>query len=296
MLTFTYFLLQYGYYTPLCERVIMTINCEKYLHILENPEYKNKSEIKKLKNDFHIVKKSIEKIIKDKNYKNFVDSITEYDEFIWNKANEPESKSKPITYKKWKIYSSYIEMIWSVVFHNVSEMIKINSKCILTDRVLEGATENGFVYKKDVDGGIGIGGKIHDKEIIFPLCVMEHKSGHFCKTQCTNVNSIMRRFKDTNKKIATISITENHVTIGKTENYGLISDIDILIIERGKCYGKYVRNYNKINHEEMKKLQDTLINYFKKFNDKDFLEINLKKSSKFLIRENLEKENSIFKI
>ena len=209
----------------------LTIRMDLHRKLLD--KYADDTSVQPLIEMWPAVSNAILKVLEDGDYESYICAIRAYDEYIWKKSKEPDG-SNPIAYKKWKIYPSWSELNWAIVYERVRRQLSFETVLIRTDKVLEGATTNGDIFYKDVDGGLAIPGMCNGKKVLFPVVVMEHKGGHFCKTACTGVNAIGRRFHDTNPNVLTVQATENKVTIGLDQSDALIRDIDIFIIDRGK--------------------------------------------------------------
>jgi hypothetical protein len=269
----------------------MIIKAELHRRLLDN--YADNASVIPLIKMWPTVETAIEKVINDGDYDSYVESIREYDEHIWTESKK-EDGSNPIAYKKWKIYPSWSELNWAVVYERVRRQLNFETVLIRTDKVLEGATTAGDVFYKDVDGGLAIKGELNNKEVLFPVVVMEHKGGHFCKTACTGVNAIGRRFHDTNPNVITVQITENNVTVGKDQTDGLINEIDIFIIDRGR--NQYKKDsYWMRNSAEMKIHEEQLVHLLSNAEPKHFLNIKVENVSNKSFRDQLNETNYISK-
>ena len=269
----------------------MIIKAELHRNLLDR--YKGDSSVKPLIDMWPTVEAAIEKVLNDGDYNTYVESIRSYDEHIWTESKKQDG-SNPIAYKKWKIYPSWSELNWAIVYERVRKQLHFETVLIRTDKVLEGATSNGDIFFKDVDGGLAINGTMNNKNVLFPVIVMEHKGGHFCKTACTGVNAIGRRFHDTNPNVITVQITENHVTVGKDQTDGIINEIDHFIIDRGenqvenRCY--WLRNSKEMYQHEKELLSDLAI-----AKPEHFLNIKVEDVSGKSFREQLTESNYIKK-
>lgn len=269
----------------------MIIKAELHRNLLDR--YKGDSSVIPLINMWPTVEAAIEQVIEDGNYDAYVEAIRHYDEHIWTESKK-EDGSNPIAYKKWKIYPSWSELNWAIVYERVRRQLHFETVLIRTDKVLEGVTTNGDVFYKDVDGGLAIKGELNGKTVLFPVVVMEHKGGHFCKTACTGVNAIGRRFHDTNPNVITVQITENHVTVGKDQTDKIINEIDHFIIDRGE---NQVENssYWLRNSKEMYQHEKELLSDLDVAKPKHFLNINVENVSGKSFREQLTESNYIKK-
>lgn len=267
------------------------IKTELHRRLLDN--YADNASVKPLIEMWPSVATAIEQVIEDGNYDAYVEAIRPYDEHIWTESKK-EDGSNPIAYKKWKIYPSWSELNWAIVYERVRRQLQFETVLIRTDKVLEGATTNGDVFYKDVDGGLAIKGELNNKTVLFPVVVMEHKGGHFCKTACTGVNAIGRRFHDTNPNVVTVQITENNVTVGKDQTDGLINEIDIFIVDRGRNQQEKNRYWAR-NALEMQMHEEELIRLLASAEPKHFLNIKIENVSSKSFREQLNETNYISK-
>ena len=269
----------------------MIIKAELHRNLLDR--YKDHPSVKPLIEMWPTVELAIKKVIDDGDYNSFIESIREYDEHIWKESKKADG-SNPIAYKKWKIYPSWSELIWAIVYERIRRQLKFETVLIRTDKVLEGATSAGDVFYKDVDGGLAIKGSINGKNVLFPVVVMEHKGGHFCKTACTGVNAIGRRFHDTNPNIITVQITENQVTVGKDQSDGLINEIDHFIIDRGRNQIENNRYWIR-NSKEMYQHEQEIVSDLSVAKPQHFLNINVENVSGKKFRDQLNESNYIKK-
>ena len=269
----------------------MIIKAELHRKLLDN--YADNASVRPLIKMWADVEAAIEKVIEDGDYESYVNAILAYDKHIWTESKK-EDGSNPIAYKKWKIYPSWSELNWAIVYERVRKQLNFETVLIRTDKVLEGATTAGDVFYKDVDGGLAIRGTLNDKEVLFPVVVMEHKGGHFCKTACTGVNAIGRRFHDTNPNVVTVQITENNVTVGKDQTDGLINEIDIFIVDRGRNQLEKNRYWSR-NSAEMKMHEEQLVRILSSAEPRHFLNIKVENVSSKSFRDQLNETNYISK-
>jgi len=267
------------------------IKTELHRRLLEN--YTDNASVRPLIDMWPTVELAVEKVIEDGDYESYVDAIRPYDEHIWTESKK-EDRSNPVAYKKWKIYPSWSELNWAIVYERVRRQLSFETVLIRTDKVLEGATTAGNIFYKDVDGGLAIKGELNNKQVLFPVVVMEHKGGHFCKTSCTGVNAIGRRFHDTNPNVITVQVTENNVTVGKDQTDGLINAIDIFIVDRGQ--NKVENNrYWKRNAYEMNLHEKELVRVLNRAKPEHFLNIKIENVSSKPLRDQLNESNYISK-
>lgn len=279
-------------YTVKVEKEIkMIIKAELHRKLLDH--YPDNPSVKPLIQMWSDVEDAIKKVINDGDYQTYVKSIEPYDRHIWTESKK-EDGSNPIAYKKWKIYPSWSELNWAIVYERVRNQIPFETVLIRTDKVLEGATTQGSIFYKDVDGGLAIRGVLNGISVLYPVVVMEHKGGHFCKTACTGVNAIGRRFHDTNPNVVTVQITENNITVGKDQTDTLINEIDRFIVDRGR---NQVDNnsYWPRNFKEMQEHELDLVSLLSTAKPDYFTKINIENVSSKSLREQLVETNYISK-
>lgn len=276
--------------------MITNIKSENHRNILDNPRYKDDASVTEARRLFDaFVPSAIDKVLKDGDYHAFVNAIRPYDEFLWTKSKESDGPEHPIAYKKWKIYPSWSELLWAIVYARVGKQVSsMDLELIRTSKVLEGADNRGNNFYKDVDGGLALAGVINDQNVLIPVVVMEHKGGHFCKTACTGVNAIGRRFHDTNKNIITVQITENNISVGKSQSDELINEIDIFIVDRGRNQFN-IDMYAPRNAAEMLKHEKHLIQLLNGANRQHFTNIRYAHASDQTLREQLSHSNYLAK-
>ncbi len=269
----------------------MIIKAELHRNLLNR--YENDPSIKPLIQMWPTVESAIKKVIEDGDYKSYVNAIRAYDEHMWTESKKGDG-SNPIAIKKWKIYPTWSELNWATVYERVRQQLNFETVLIRTDKVLEGATSNRDIFFKDVDGGLAIKGTMHNRCVLFPVVVMEHKGGHFCKTACTGVNAIGRRFHDTNPNVITVQITENYVTVGKDQSDKLINEIDHFIIDRGENQVENNRYWLR-NFEEMYEHEQVLVSDLARAKPSHFVNIKVEHTSNKSLRDQLNESKYIKK-
>lgn len=273
------------------KEIKMIIKAELHRKLLDH--YPNDPSVKPLIKMWPDVERAIEQAVEDGDYQNYVKAIEPYDRHIWTESKKQDG-SNPIAYKKWKIYPSWSELNWAIVYERVRRQIPLETVLIRTDKVLEGATTQGSIFYKDVDGGLAIKGMLNGVDVLFPVVVMEHKGGHFCKTACTGVNAIGRRFHDTNPNVITVQITENNVTVGMDQTDTLINEIDRFIVDRGRNQIENDRYWPR-NFEEMEKHETDLVSVLSNAKSDYFTKIKIENVSSKSLRQQLKETNYISK-
>jgi hypothetical protein len=223
-------------------------------------------------NDHHMVRKALEyidvfedaivNVINDGDWEKYINSILEYDKFLWECHHLHPQKTNPINIIQNKKYSSYRETLLYPLWIRVSKQLNFETIQLINKSVPQTIFEDGSTNYKDVDGGIGIICEFNNEKIILPIVTNEDKSGHFCKTQASNVNGINRKFKQLNSNIITICTTDNQVTIGKNVDGNLLYETNMLVPLRNNNLNHKI--YNSLNHNVLRDVEKILVN---KLND-----------------------------
>jgi len=223
-------------------------------------------------NDHYMVKKALEyidgfevaivNVINDGDWKKYTNAILEYDKFLWESHHLYPQKTNPINIIQNKKYSSYRETLLYPLWVRISKQLTFDTVQLINKSVPQTIFEDGTINYKDVDGGIGIVCELNGYKILLPIVTNEDKSGHFCKTQASNVNGINRKFKQLNPNIITICTTDNQVTIGKNVDGDLLYETNMLVPLRNNNLNHKV--YNKLNYQALNDVEQILV---KKLND-----------------------------
>ena len=188
---------------------------EYHFNILNDPKDNYHPMVQKSITFIDNFEKSIINIIEDGDWEKYINSILEYDKFLWECHHLHPQKTNPINVIQNKKYSSYRETLLYPLWIRISKQLNFETIPLMNKSVSQTIFSDGSMNNKDVDGGLGIICENNNKKIILPVVTNEDKSGHFCKTQASNVNGINSKFKQLNSNIITICTTDNQVTIGK---------------------------------------------------------------------------------
>ena len=242
------------------------------------------------------VESAIVKVVEDGDYKKYVDSITEYDKFIWEVSHEGD-KSNLFAYKKIKVSPSWTEQIWAPVFERIrlslneywnTELILIQNK-----QVVESINKHGPTAYKDVDGGIAVTVTHNGKNYLMPVVVAEMKTGHFCKTACTGVDAIMRRVITMNPNVLGFAVTDNNISVSKdAEVENVFGSGATLIQQRGIGFNNLKNIYPTLNADQLLLVEKICKGYFKTKKLTDFTNVKSKKALGMYLRESIDKTGS----
>lgn len=272
----------------------MQTHKEEYNHIQHHKNRllsnggENHPMIQKCYEYFGIFENAIDQCIQTGNYENYVLSMSEYDEYLW-KCNylEPQ-KSNPINITQNKKYSSYRENLLLPLFIRVKNRLNFETQVALDKSVVQVLFDDSSFADKDVDISLVLPYEVNGIEKFFPVVTCEDKAGQMCKTTAQNVTGINERFKKMNPNILTIVSTDNHVTIGETEDAYLLNGTDILFpIRKHNLKNK---EYQKLNWENFKELEDLLVETLNSRGTESFQKEKYKTKSKSgkIIRESID--------
>lgn len=250
--------------------------------------------VKKAISLYDVVEKAMQQVIKDGDYEAYVKSITEYDKFVWIESHKGD-KANLFSYKKIKVSPTWTEQLWAVVFERVRLALEKNwaskLEIIQNKSVVESVGTKGPNAYKDVDNGVGIL-KTYDSCIaIHPIVVAEMKTGHFCKTACNGVDSIVGRVRKMNANVLAFCITDNNISVGtNVEVEHVWGSGGILIQQRGigANNNKSKNYYPKLEAGQFKLVEELCLNYLLGKKPKDFLDIKANKTSGVYLRERIE--------
>lgn len=230
---------------------------EYHSNILNDPKDINHLMVQKSFEYIEGFEKSIEDVINDGDWEKYIKSILEYDKYLWECHHLHPQKTNPINIIQNKKYSSYRETLLYPLWVRISKQINFKTVELINKSVPQTIFEDGTVNYKDVDGGLAIICKFYGKEILLPIVTNEDKSGHFCKTQASNVNGINRKFKQLNSNIITICTTDNQVTIGKNVDGNLLYETNMLVPLRKNNLNHKI--YNELNYEVFRDVEKILV-------------------------------------
>jgi hypothetical protein len=231
----------------------------------------------------------------DGDHKKYIKGIEAYDKFVWE-ASHKGDKSNLFAYKKIKVSPTWTEQIWAPIFERVKkEMEKhwgVELVLIQNITVVESLGSDGPTAFKDVDGGVGIVKQFpgQKKSVVMPVVVAEDKTGHFCKTACTNVDGIIRRVRGMNSNVLAFGITDNNISVGKTvEVDNAYGSGGVLVQQRGFGFNNNKKiKYPELNSDKFKLVEDMCIKYLKTKKPTDFSDVAPSKTSGVLLRDKID--------
>ncbi len=235
---------------------------EYHFNILNDPKDNDHHMVQKALEYIDVFETAIVNVINDGDWEKYINSILEYDKFLWECHHLHPQKTNPINIIQNKKYSSYRETLLYPLWIRVSKQLNFETIQLINKSVPQTIFEDGSINYKDVDGGIGIICEFNNEKILLPIVTNEDKSGHFCKTQASNVNGINRKFKQLNSNIITICTTDNQVTIGKNVDGNLLYETNMLVPLRNNNLNHKI--YNTLNHNVLRDVEKILVN---KLND-----------------------------
>ena len=229
-------------------------------------------------------------VVKDGDYVKYVKAINAYDAFYWEQAHKGD-QTNIYAYPKIKIGPSWTEQLWAPFFERVRLQIIDHWKhtddnmCLVQNTtVVENVSKGGNIGNKDVDGGIAIKVVKNDKTYRMPVVVAEMKGGHMCKTITTQVDAIVRRFKNMNPHVLAFAITDNQASTGKKVLTDTVFGAGgILIVQRGQNHVQEV--HPKLNPAMFKLVETISVNYLKTKTFANFINVKPKDHSGVFLRE-----------
>jgi hypothetical protein len=231
---------------------------------------------------------AISECIQTGDYQKYVETITEYDQYLWTCNYKEKQKSNPINITQNKKYSSYRENLLYPIFVRVKNRLNFSVEVILDEPVVQVMFSDGSVTFKNVDMGLAVIKTVNGNTFKFPVVTDEDKAGQLCKTTAQNATAINGRFKKMNPSVITLISTDNHVTIGKREDSFLLNGTDILFPIRENNLKNKV--YNKLNWRNFQRLEELLVKTLNQKGSESFDISNYKTSSKSgkIIRESVD--------
>lgn len=263
---------------------------EYHFNILNDPKDNNHHMVQKALEYIDVFETAIVNVINDGDWEKYINSILKYDKFLWECHHLHPQKTNPINIIQNKKYSSYRETLLYPLWIRVSKQLEFETTPLINKSVPQTIFEDGSINYKDVDGGVGIICEFNNEEILLPIVTNEDKSGHFCKTQASNVNGINRKFKQLNSNIITICTTDNQVTIGKNVDGNLLYETNMLVPLRNNNLNHKI--YNSLNHNVLRDVEKILINKLNTMGSESFSCGTYKITSKTnkLIREFIDSQ------
>lgn len=277
------------------------MDTEYHINLVKNPGggYKRTANdldlIKQAEILYPAVRKAMLDVVSDGDYQKYINGITPYDAFYWEQAHKGD-QTNIYAYPKIKIGPSWSEQIWAPVFERVRlQMIDHwkhadNNVCLIQNTtVVENVSKGGNIGNKDVDGGVAFKVVKDGKTYRMPIVVAEMKGGHMCKTITTQVDAIVRRFKNMNPHVLAFAITDNQASTGKKVLTDTVFGAGgILIIQRGRNHVQ--ETHPMLNPAMFKLVENISVNYLKTKTIKNFTDVKPKDHSGIFLRECLDNE------
>jgi hypothetical protein len=232
--------------------------------------------------------------------KEYINCITPYDQFMWEKWHELPQKSNPINIGQNKKYSSWREQKWAPIFELVRDSLSKNelwstTKTIVIQNqpIVETIYSNGYTPFKDVDGGLAIETSINSKKVLIPVLAVEDKGGHACSTCFNGVNAQGLRLHQSFPNAKHIFITDNNVSVGVTKGSEIADHINLVVCERGTNRTK--EKYPALRHERFQQVKDTLIEKLSAMTPEQFTTyIEIESSSSTTLRKSIDKQGILW--
>lgn len=238
---------------------------------------------------------AIDNVINSGNWYEYSQSVQPYDKFLWEKYYNEAQKTNPINTSQNKIFSSFRELLLFPLWFRIKKELPFETEVILNKPIVQTIYNDYTIVSKDVDGGLYVSCEIKGEKMFCPVIVNEDKGGHFCSTTSSNVNSIHRKFKDTNRNIFTVATTDNNITIGKDKDCDYLGYTDLVFSIRGKN-GEVKKKYSPLSHERFQRVEKVFIEKLalKSIEDFKFDKMNIRNKSNRKIREVIDNEGLLF--
>lgn len=230
----------------------------------------------------------------------YINRITPYDKFMWEKFHELPQKSNPININQNKKYSSWREQKWAPIFELVRQELLKNpnwdsTKVVLIQNrpIVETVYSNGYTPYKDVDGGLAIETNINGKKVLIPIIAVEDKGGHACSTCFNGVNAQGLRLHQSFPNAKHVFITDNNVSVGATKGSEIADHINLVVCERGTNRIKEL--YPALNHNRFQEVKDVLVNKLSTSQPDQFTNYNvIESTSTTTLRESIDNRGIIW--
>lgn len=218
------------------------------------------------------------------NVEKYIELITPYDQFMYERAKMKPQKSNPINTLQNKKYSSWREQKWASIFELVrQELVKIpkwkdtNLVVIQNKPIVESVYSNGYTPFKDVDGGLAIEIVINGKLVLIPVIAVEDKGGHACSTCFNSVNAQGLRLHQSFPAAKTVFITDNNISVGSAKGTEIADHINLIVCERGKNSVK--ENYPQLRHDRFSGVKDALVSKLSSMDPNQFTKYRIIESN-----------------
>ena len=230
----------------------------------------------------------------------YINRITPYDKFMWEKWHELPQKSNPINIGQNKKYSSWREQKWAPIFELVKRELLKNPNwdgvklVIIQNRpIVETVYSNGYTPFKDVDGGIAIETIINGKKVLIPVIAVEDKGGHACSNCFNGVNAQGLRLHQSFPNAKHVFITDNNVSVGATKGSEIADHINLVVCERG--LNRVKEKYPALQHSRFQEVKDNLIEKLSSTQPMQFTKYNIIQSnSTKTLRESIDNSGIIW--
>lgn len=230
----------------------------------------------------------------------YINRITPYDKFMWEKFHELPQKSNPININQNKKYSSWREQKWAPIFELVRlELLKNPAwdatKVVLIQNrpIVETVYSNGYTPLKDVDGGLAIETHINGKKVLIPIIAVEDKGGHACSTCFNGVNAQGLRLHQSFPNAKHVFITDNNVSVGATKGSEIADHINLVVCERGE--NRVKEKYPALKYSRFQEVKDTLIDKLSNTTPTQFTTYNvIESNSSKTLRESIDDSGIIW--
>lgn len=231
----------------------------------------------------------------DGDYKAYVLAIRDYDRFVWQASHQGD-KTNLFAYKKIKVSPSWTEQIWAPVFERVRQHLETIWRCPLVlvqnQSVVDAVDHLGPRAYKDVDIGIGLLKHLAgwDRPVILPVAVAESKTGHYCKTACTNVDGIVRRVRTLNPRVLAFCITDNNVSVARD---ALVDHVfghgGVLVQQRGVgANNDHDLDYPELAPENFQLVEKICRGHLSKYSYNDFAHVKGAATSDQTLRSSID--------
>ena len=230
----------------------------------------------------------------------YINRITPYDKFMWEKWHELPQKSNPINVGQNKKYSTWREQKWAPIFELVrQELLKDplwkNSKVVVIQNrpIVETVYSNGYTPFKDVDGGLAIETVINNKTVLVPIIAVEDKGGHACSTCFNGVNAQGLRLHQSFPNAKHVFITDNNVSVGVTKGSEIADHINLVVCERGD--NRVKEKYPSLKYARFQEVKDKLIAKLSSSQPAQFTKYNvIESNSNTTLRESIDNTGIIW--
>ena len=208
------------------------------------------------------------------NTEKYIEQITPYDSFVWNKYKEDVKPKNVYNSSHMKQNSSWREHKWSPIFEIVRQYLQsiwTETEIVLIQnhQVIETFYDSGYVAYKKVDGGIGI----KTNKGIIPVVVVEDKAGNICSTTFGGINAQATRLHRSFPNAKYIFITDNQFMVRKDAGVEVADNTNMIVLERGEYRSE--EYYPELNAKRFDMVKNELIKILTKMKPSDFLQYEI---------------------